>query len=245
MTSNLFTKLKVVLASCIFIALIFNISCKVNKTSEETYFKNYNNGNAGYCLKPVLEMMSLTPRLSQGNCPNLNFIDEKTNPLQFYRLLNIHSGFFRPYCYPNCESKTITLDKELFLKNIKGSRLYDSLTGEITSQPLEQFRPLKNSVELTFCTGDKNSIILIKNMPCNLVVYPTKISYSEFKEAELRRDIANKNNKICYQPEKETIYWNTDSCDLISGAVELIFDVLNSTPKHSIFHFVPTETGNL
>jgi hypothetical protein len=245
MASVLFAKLKVALALGIFIALLFNISCQVNTISEETYFSNYNNGDAGYCVKPALEKMSLTPRLSQGNCPNLNFIDEKTYPLQFYRLLNIHSGFFRPHCYPKCYSKTITLEKELVLKNIKGSRLYDSLTGGITSQPLEQIRPLKNTVELTFCSGDKNSIVLIKRLSCNLFVYPTKISYSEFKEAELRRDIASKINKICFQPKKNTVSWNTDSCVHIPGAVQLIFDVLNSTPKHSVFHYDPKETGNL
>jgi len=212
--------------------------------SEETYFNNYNDGEAGYCVIPILEKMSVTPRLSQGDCPNLNFIDEKTYPLQFYRLLNVLSGSNRPKCYPNCYDTTITLEKELVLKNIKGSSLYDNLTGEITSQPLEQIRQLKDTIELTFCTGDKNSIVLLKNMSCNLVLYPTKISYAEFIETELRRDKTSINNKICYQPEKKYISWNTDSCNRIPGAVQLIFDSLNSNSKHSVFHYDPMETGS-
>ena len=211
--------------------------------TEETYFHNYNDGKAGYCVIPNLEKMSVTPSQAKGDCPNLNFIDEKTYPLQFYRLLNVLSGSNRPQCYPNCYGTTIILEKELILKNIKGSSLYDSFTGETTSQPLEQIRPLKNTIELTFCTGDKNSLVLIKNMSCNLVVYPTKISYAEFKDAELRRDKTNKYNKICYQLEKKRVSWNTDSCSHNPGIVELIFDALNSNSKHSVFHYEPNEAG--
>ena len=209
--------------------------------SEEPFFRNYNDGKAGYCIVPEPDRLAVTPLPEKGDCPDLNFIYEEKHPLQFYRLLNILRLYSESGCYPYCYETTLHLEKKLVLQNVKGTMLYDSLTGETTSRVLQQLRPSRDTIELTFCTGDRNSIVLIKNVSCNLIVYPTRISYAQFQAAELERNKSGTVKKICYMPDKARVSWNTDSCSHIPGAFELLYDPVKSNSNHSIFRFVPLE----